>query len=198
MKITINTKYKNILPIVESNAKFLKQIFEYAPKNIHISIVADRRQMEDILNRKTMHWEVAVTKNNTIFILDPTTAKDPRINVRNFNKILFHELVHIFYNHLVPSGVPYWLNEGLAYYIAKQKFKKFHYSIAAKRALQYYSKFDINIYHYGPGLTSLLIKYNSLYTLMQAIKIFSHKPHSSDNFYKIFNPLLKKLPPKTS
>lgn len=141
-----------------------------------------------------MSWEVAVTKQQTIFILDPVTANHRGISPLNFNTILHHELVHVFYNTLIPEGVPYWLNEGLAYNLARQKFKTFASVNVAMRALKYYARFDPAIYRYGPALTAFLIRYNSLRTLMKELVTFSNASHHPREFYKVFEILFEKLP----
>lgn len=192
--ITINNAYHDKLPVVREISTSLQRIFKQSPKNIIIKVLPDRQSMEKMLHRALMPWEVAVTKQNTILILNPVTAHERRITLHNLDTILCHELVHVFYNSLIPEGIPYWLNEGLAYCLAKQKFKTYSYPTVAKRALLYYSHFHTNIYRYGPALTNLLIQRNSMDTLMRAITIFSRTSHHPKEFYKIFQPLLEKLP----
>lgn len=147
-----------------------------------------------LIGRPPRSWEVAVTKINTIYILDPNTTHHRHLTAKNFDVILHHELVHVFYNSLIPEGVPYWLNEGLAYRLARQKFKTYANASMALRALRYYAHFDPAIYQYGPALTDLLIRENSFSALMGALRTFSKTSHHPKEFYKIFHALLVKLP----
>ena len=171
----------------------LKKMFGEEPKVVKIVICKNARFMEDQLDRKLRSWEVAVTKQNTIFILDVAVMQKRHPKVQNFKTILHHELVHVFYNHLIPEGVPYWLNEGLAYNLAKQEFPLFRNSSIAKRALRYYSNYDQRIYRYGPALTRLLIKNNTLDVVMRALRTFATKSHRPAEFDKIFQPLVSKI-----
>lgn len=175
-------------------ASSLKKTFGRAPEKITIVVTPDRKSMENMLHRSLMSWEVAVTKQQTIFILGPLTANHRGITPQNFNTILHHELVHAFYNTLIPEGVPYWLNEGLAYNLAGQKFKTFSSVDIAMRALKYYSCFHPALYRYGPALSALLIRYNSLPVLMKRLMAFSNTSHGPREFQKNFADLFKKLP----
>ena len=192
--ISITGGYDKKLPWIKKIVSSLQKLFVCAPKKISVIVAPDRNRMETMLHRSLMSWEVAVTKQQTIFILDPLTANHPGITSHNFNTLLHHELVHVFYNTLIPEGVPYWLNEGLAYNLARQKFKTFSSVNIAMQALKYYARFDPALYRYGPAMSALLIQYNSLPLLIKKLTIFSRASHRPREFQKIFLDLFKKLP----
>lgn len=194
ININITNGYQKALPLLNKRVASLKKIFGHAPKNITVTILPDREHMGSLIHRPLFSWEVAVTKNNTIFILDSTTSRHRHLTIQNFNTILHHELAHVFYNTIIPEGVPYWLNEGLACYLAHQKFKIYKDTRIPLRALKYYARFDPALYRYGPALTDLLIRKNSLRTLIKSLIIFSKTSHHPKEFNKIFKTLLKNPP----
>jgi len=116
---------KQILAAYETNRKF----FLSNPPLITISFVYGRAQMNAILHRETMNWEVGCAYNhkeqiNQIVIFSPKVFETVSTHTKeNFLFVLTHELAHIFTNNIFGFYYPVWLYEGLAGYVAKQYTK---------------------------------------------------------------------------
>ena len=115
-------------------------------------------------------------------LIDPTT----HYNKNNFWQIIEHEMAHIYYNHSISSGRPYWLNEGLAMYFAKQKPKSIKYKKQILKAFKYFDTFDSDIYYYGGNMVNFMISKIGIKNVIKIIKLFSKTTQTKEDFGKIF------------
>lgn len=177
---------KQIKILLRNEAIKLGKVFNFNISKVNVIVVDSKKEFEEFVGRKPYRWEVAVHKNVIIIIFDPDKLFLKQYNGSNFSKILAHEFVHLFYFHIIPIGVPYWLNEGLAYYLAEQSFTRLKYRGAKMRALNYFDKFDEKIYKYGPNLVSVLIEEYGLAEFIRRLKRFANTEKNKDDVLRCF------------
>jgi len=174
----------------------LKKYFLKSKKIDYLQIVIfdNHRAFETEIERPLRSWETSLVKNEKILILNPKIENNKHFNQQNYQKILKHELAHILYNNMIPSGVPYWLNEGLSYNLSGQNFNKSLPLSKCSTCMNYFDTFDEKIYLYSPCFVNHLIKEVGLNKIMDFILSFSREVNSKENFNKQFS----KLFPKTN
>ena len=96
----------------------------------------------------------------------------------DFYKIITHEISHIYYSKIIPSGKPYWLNEGIAIYIAGQKIPK---SKNKKGIRDYFDSFDEGIYSFA----GKEVKKIGINKTIKIAKKFKNTDQSLKSFMKI-------------
>ncbi|MBT3985638.1 hypothetical protein HOD38_04865 [archaeon] len=72
----------------------IREAFVEEPKDVEIVIVGDKGQIASISGDENT---VACTKGNRIFILEPSKFEECEHCRDNFYKVLYQELVHMFY-----------------------------------------------------------------------------------------------------
>lgn len=183
---------QKIYNFLKKQTKELDNIFDAEIDKIVIRLFIDKKEMEKIVGRNLADWEVAIAKKGEILMLNPKNNSSEHYNEEIFWQILLHETVHIYYHRIIPRGVPYWLNEGLCYFIAKQKYKEIKSQKDMFKALDYFDKFDEKLYYYGPNLTKFLIKKYGIKEVINLIKDFRKTDLTKESFDKIIKKLLKK------
>jgi hypothetical protein len=95
-----------------------------SPK-VEIVVVPSREKFDKLRNQKTESWQVGTTIDNTAYILHPDVWKAEGFhNPEEFPTTVKHETVHVFFRELSSgNNYPFWLNEGIAYYLCEQKRK---------------------------------------------------------------------------
>lgn len=93
-------------------------------KKFKIYMIHSREEMDIIQEKKTEDWLKGCTKDygTKIFIYDFNYYYKETGKSFNSQKLLKHEITHVYVAEIRNKGfVPRWLNEGLAYYLAKQQ-----------------------------------------------------------------------------
>lgn len=103
--------------------KRLSKIFNIFPKVIFVSLVYSREEMNAHWKSKTPSWLVGFSKKEQVFIFSPLFFRGNKLNKNKINKIITHEIVHLFI-HTLNKNPLMWIDEGYASFFAKQKKKK--------------------------------------------------------------------------
>ncbi|MFH1706105.1 MAG: hypothetical protein ABH867_04345 [Patescibacteria group bacterium] len=117
---------EEIFGIIEGGIRKSEKFFEIPCFHFKINFLSSRNELNQELGRKTPSWLVAHgnSKRTEIAILAPWVFEKESSHLTNsFPKILFHEIAHLFTSQVYPFLEPLWLIEGLAYFIAEQKYK---------------------------------------------------------------------------
>lgn len=140
-----------------------------------------------------MDWEVGNTSNNnTIDILHPDAFERYSSHKKlEFDSILKHEMAHVYVQEMTNKKyIPYWLNEGLAMYLADQihKYTENGYFIEKDFTSKLSSEYDWDkranndAYAISCLFTNYLVKTYSLDKVLDFIM------HLDKNFYEpLFN-----------
>lgn len=168
--------------------KELEKIFGFGlKKEPNVVIVQSRKEIDEIKGYKTEGWVVAFVQEGKIYILDKdkmeTEAKQHTKN--DFDKILKHEITHLFFAQLVGDFKPRWLNEGVACYFAGQeKIRPKEENIY--RLQDYFEHGDRFMYNLGYFWTKYLIEENSLDSFMRFLKEWGENEKTVDSFEELF------------
>lgn len=139
--------------------------------NLNIQIVDSREVFNKLLKRKTEDWLVGLTLKGKIYILDKEKFESESIHPKtHFEKVLKHEIAHIYYRNLRGNGHPYWLNEGTAFLVAGQ-IEKYPKELSLKVLKRYYRGHDKGIYSVGYVMVGEIFKNYGTEKLLELIKI---------------------------
>jgi len=110
--------------LVLSNFKKLKKFYKINVSKINLELIYSRKEFNDKINRQTPRWMVGITFKNKIYLLSPFIIEKVSTHKKSeLNKIITHELCHIFNNKINKNSL-IWVDEGIALFLAKQKKKK--------------------------------------------------------------------------
>ncbi len=129
IKILINLRkpdskkdIKNKLELALNQVSSFYQI-DMNSLTIHLNLIYSREEFNKKINQETPNWLVGFTDKNQINLLSPSVInKYSPHSPDYFEKILTHELSHIFASQINEKPLM-WLDEGLALNIAGQKKK---------------------------------------------------------------------------
>ncbi len=100
MKIEISNNYykdkQKIFSFLKKYTIALDKIFDTEMKMLKINLCLDKEKMEEKIGRNLSEWEVAVTKRDEIFILDPQKNNSEHYNKKIFWQVLLHETAYIY------------------------------------------------------------------------------------------------------
>ncbi|MCD6579148.1 hypothetical protein J7L48_06700, partial [bacterium] len=177
---------------------FFKELLEefYLPKDLKVNIsFINRDNIKKIngINREFVEG-FAVPSQNKIYILLPLKFTDFPIN--NLDNLIYHEMVHIvLYQYMRGKPIPYWLNEGLAQYLANNQpgNMRFSMSVVLKRFPEFknisdrsfYKKPFIN-YPYSYYFVKYLDEKYGFENLLKFLKSFKVSQDISSNFLSVY------------
>ena len=118
--------------IFEFNGFFNELLREfYLPADIKVKILFIHRDEVKKVNGISREFieGFAIPVQKKIYILLPLKFSDFPIN--NLDNLMYHEMVHIIlYQYLKGREIPYWLNEGLAQYMANNSPGNLRFSLS--------------------------------------------------------------------
>lgn len=129
-KLLLDLEKRPVLPeLLDAKEKAIKEFDDFFGKTLQkkfkIYLIHYRKEMDIIKGKKTEEWLKGCTMDygTKIFIFDPEHyEKETCQKQKYFKKLLKHEIAHVYVAEIKNKGfVPRWLNEGLAYYLAKQQ-----------------------------------------------------------------------------
>jgi hypothetical protein len=139
--------------------------------NINIHIIKSRQEFDKLYGKKTENWLVGFADKDKINILDKNKFETDSIHSKShFASTLKHEISHIYFKKLNPSGHPNWLDEGTAYVVAGQKEKE-PKEVTVEKLKTYSRGSDRKIYSVGYFMVKKIIKEYGKDTLFELIKI---------------------------
>lgn len=166
----------------------LEKIFGFKLKQEpNITIVQSRKEIDEIKGYKTEAWVVAFVQEGKIYILDKnkmvTEAEQHTKN--DFDKILKHEITHLFFVQLTGDYRPRWLNEGVACYFAEQeKSKPKEENIY--RLQDYFDNGDKFMYSLGYFWVKYLIDKNGLEKFLVFLGAWGKSEKTVGSFEELF------------
>lgn len=188
-----SVKRNRIANLVEKHIKTLENFWGVNLKKEPIIILLDSRKEIDLIRKnitdsKLVGW---FWRERNIFILDPSKFETESLfQKKDFEKILLHELSHLFFYQIAKTSCPAWLNEGLACYLAGQKTEKDKYTKDdISRLIACHYDFDRKLFNVSSALIEELIKYkgkNKFIELMQSINRNTEKKHFKSVFEKTY------------
>ncbi|MCL5093962.1 MAG: hypothetical protein M1355_02430 [Patescibacteria group bacterium] len=127
---TINIEYKEGDDSVKELFKYIKMAFKKAEEffgyklnsELNFLIIYSREEMDKHWGSKTKDWITAFTnkQGDRITMFSPSKVEEYTKHPKErIYKIIQHEIFHLFINS--KGFLPWWLNEGLASYLADQK-----------------------------------------------------------------------------
>ena len=181
---------------IEKTRKEFNLFFGFSIDKINVTLLNTRKEINKKLKRKTEGWEVGwVNNRNIVFILsEEKFEKESTHKKEDFWKVLKHEIAHVYLKKIMKNCAPEWLCEGIPLFLAKQTKK--HVSLKESvNAIDYFCKFDKNIYkHSGNLVYSLYKKFGKkkLLELASSIKRDVTKKSFSKSFKEIYGFNLNK------
>ncbi len=110
--------------ILLNSLKELKAFYQINIPTIELELIYSRKEFNDKIGRMTPDWMVGVAWQNTIYLFSPSVIeKESSHNKASLNKILMHELCHIF-NNKINKKILTWVDEGTTIFLARQKKSK--------------------------------------------------------------------------
>jgi hypothetical protein len=130
--------------------KELSKFFDLPLINIDIYSIESRIIFNKIMGFETKAWMVGFTKANTVYILAENKFEIDSSRLKSdYPLILKHEMSHIYYSKLNCKGLPNWLDEGTACFIAGQNKNIPIEPITIDTLIYYHDKHDEKIYAIG-------------------------------------------------
>lgn len=121
-------KEKRIEKIVHDLSDGYQRIFQFFGFSIpsfKLVLLYARKEMDELRQEETPSWLVGQANKDTICLFSPSVfEKESPHKRREFKKVLFHEMTHLFIRQIHSSCEPRWLEEGLAYFVAGQRGKE--------------------------------------------------------------------------
>lgn len=112
--------------IIEKAANQVSNFFNDEIPRFKVYFLKSRDEMDKLWNKKTPAWLVAKAgENREIHIFDKEIFDRVSPHPKNdFEKVLIHEITHIYTKEKFNLTFPMWLNEGIAYVVASQDKKE--------------------------------------------------------------------------
>ena len=151
-----------------------------------VYIVDSRKEMNEVKGYQTEPWLVGTVKDKVIYLLDKdkfeTDSNHPR---SDFDKVLKHEIAHLYITAVAGTNKPFWLNEGIACYLAGQvKSKPSSENIVRLRS--YYGKIDPLVYQIGYFWVSYLISKFSIAKIVEFLHEWKQAKQNPEEFEGLF------------
>lgn len=146
-----------------------------------------RAQINKYRKKETPAWLVGWTKKNEIHILayDKFVEESSHIDREDFWRTFRHELIHLYFKKKTKDNKPYWLNEGLACFLADQK-KIIKDLIKFKNPAFYFKKADIFIYSFGYTMVKYLVVFYGEKKFLEFFDCWSRSKKTPRQFERIF------------
>lgn len=193
MKKYINLKSvkvdKNLQRFLAVTRREFNNFFNFGIVEPLLFFLSSRRDLDLIMGKKTDNWFVALSKGNSIFILEKKIfAKESNHKEDDFWQTLKHEYSHIYYTQITKSHYPFWLNEGLACVLSGKKLVlKKDSKNKLMNILSYFNHRDRDTYMVGHYWVEYLLKNYGKRKLVQLIKNLNFKSEmDSKQFAKQF------------
>lgn len=177
---------ENIRQLIEEMTEELKTLFGIDAIAPVVHIVGSRAEMDKVKGHKTESWVVGTVKNDEIYLLDKERFESESDHPKSdFEKVLKHEIVHLYVRAVAGTKEPYWLNEGLACYLAGQvKSKPSSENIGLLR--EYYDRFDKSIYQVGYFWVNYLVDRFGIEKLIDFLYEWGKASQSPEEFERLF------------
>jgi hypothetical protein len=191
----LSTTNQKVVDTLKKSGKELDKFWGITVDPPLVFLVKSRKEIDKFWGRKTESWMSAWTTNGTIFILDPKVyEKESDHKLEHFWKTIKHEYCHLYYRRVAGVGVPRWLNEGLACYLAEQ-VKKTSEKKVLLRVNDFYDKGGSEVYGLGYFWAKMLVeKFGKakLMKLLKGMKPVMKQKQFGEHFKKVYGFSLTK------
>lgn len=189
-KLEKRPKLKEIEDFKKETIKEFDEFFEMKINpNFKIFLLEKREEMDVLCERKTEDWLFGLTiiTKGSIVIFHPEKVESETSHKKEtFYFTLKHEIAHIYFFRNACKSTPKWLNEGLAYYLAKQKYNDKPLNEIVK-SINFFFKFNSNYYFHAAKLVTLLIeKYGKEKILLLIKSWYMSEEDFAKNFKEIY------------
>jgi len=172
-----------------------KQFFGEDVGNIKVKILYTRKEMDKALGYNTQSWVIgSAGRQKTIVIFSPAVFSQVSPHpTSDFERVLAHEIAHVFTGELFRLKYPRWLSEGLSGYVAEQnKTRPFN-----SRVIQDFAEIydgagwnKTNPYNQAYSFTAYLIERFGRENMLALLRLLSPKD-SLQNFTSKFTDTYK-------
>jgi hypothetical protein len=137
-------------------------------------LLKSRTEIDYIREQKTDNRLVGwFWREKYIFVLDPDKFEtESALQNKDFQKVLRHELSHFFFLQATGGTLPAWLNEGLACYLAGQKYQEVIDRDKISKLVKCYYQFDRLLFAHSYLLVKKLIDYKGKHNFINFLKSF--------------------------
>ncbi|OGD65874.1 hypothetical protein A3F08_00080 [Candidatus Berkelbacteria bacterium RIFCSPHIGHO2_12_FULL_36_9] len=169
MKIEIDSTIQNL-------SKELENFWGEKPEAEPIVTIVESREEIDKLrgertDKKLVGWH---QKRKYIWILDQEKFEsESTFKKKDFDTILKHELSHFLFTNITKGSYPKWLNEGLACYLAGQKYHRGITKNDIEKVLKCYADFDRSLFAHSYLLVRKIIELKGEKYFVKFLKSFN-------------------------
>ena len=148
-------------------------------------LLKSRKEIDDIRGQKTDDKLVGwFWREKFLFILDPEKFdSESAFQKKDFKIILKHELSHFFFLQATGGTLPVWLNEGLACYLAGQKYQKVISKDDIHKLVKCHYRFDRRLFAQSYLLVEKLLGHRGKNNFINFLKSF--KKNINEDEFKI-------------
>jgi hypothetical protein len=116
---------QELLDAKEKAIQEYNEFFEITlQKQFKIYMIHSREEMDIAAERKTENWLAGYSfgQKGQIFLFDSDCyIKETGKTIYNTEKLIKHEIAHLYFGEITKTNKPKWLNEGLAEHLAQKK-----------------------------------------------------------------------------
>lgn len=150
-------------------------------------LLKSRDEIDSIREKKTDNRLVGwFWRERFLFVLDPEKLEtESDFQKKDFQRILKHELSHFFFLQATGGTLPSWLDEGLACYLAGQKYDEVISKDSISRLVACHYQFDRSLFAHSYLLVEKLINLKGKNNFISFLKSFG-KNINEKEFKKLF------------
>ena len=199
MSIILNLKSTNKKENQDANfisnkiCRELEKFFDIKLRQEPVILLLDsRKEIDEIREQKTDNKLVAwFWKQRFIFILKPEKfEKESEFFKNDFDQILKHELSHLFFNQITKTSSPAWLDEGLACYLAGQKYQEDISVVKIEKVMKCFFEFDRTLFGVSSIIVEKLIELKGERVFVDFLRSFDGN-FDEEKFNKLFKKYFK-------
>lgn len=181
---------QELLDAKEKAIQEYNEFFEITlQKQFKIYMIHSREEMDVAAERKTENWLAGYSfgQKGQIFLFDSDCyIKETGKTIYNTEKLIKHEIAHLYFGEITKTNKPKWLNEGLAEHLAqKKKSDKSLEEIVD--CIDYAENFIQEHYKTSNTLVDLLITKYGKEKLLALLKSYRSKERFFEAFKEIYN-----------
>ena len=181
---------QELLDAKEKAIQEYNEFFEITlQKQFKIYMIHSREEMDIAAERKTENWLAGYSfgQKGQIFLFDSDCyIKETGKTIYNTEKLIKHEIAHLYFGEITKTNKPKWLNEGLAEHLAqKKKSDKSLEEIVD--CIDYAENFIQEHYKTSNTLVDLLITKYGKEKLLALLKSYRSKERFFEAFKEIYN-----------
>jgi hypothetical protein len=168
--------YRKIKAIIHKQCKELENFWEIKLKIEPILfLLKSRKEIDAIRRQKTDNKLVGwFWRDKFLFLLSPERFnKESTFQEKDFNTILKHELSHLFFLRATGGSLPAWMNEGMACYLAGQKYQEKITKSIVENLINCHYTFDRSLFALSFMVVEKLFNYRGKKILINFLKSFN-------------------------